>query len=161
MEASIRSSFVALSNRVTLALDVIRTFVDCRDFSGYAGEWMTWNQSEADESSRSQPARSYPALRLFKSISAPPFGPQTVRCPCLQYASSAAQHMNHATPYVRADDDKSRLHHKNVYGFDKPFSTEEKRQDGNYEMSWCAYLTITHRSLMPHGHAIQVFQAVH
>lgn len=36
-----------------------------------------------------------------------------------------------------ADEDGSKLHHKNVYGIDKPFSNEEKRKDGNYEMSWC------------------------
>jgi hypothetical protein len=43
---------------------------------------------------------------------------------------------------VCADEEKSKLHHKNVYGFDKPFtSTEEKRKDGNYEMNWCAALT--------------------
>ena len=36
-----------------------------------------------------------------------------------------------------ADEDGSKLHHKNIYGLDKPFSKEEKRKDGNYEMSWC------------------------
>ena len=35
-----------------------------------------------------------------------------------------------------ADEDGSKLHHKNVYGIDKPFGKEEKRKDGNYEMSW-------------------------
>ena len=36
------------------------------------------------------------------------------------------------------DEDGSKLHHKNVYGIDKPFGKEEKRKDGNYEMSWWA-----------------------
>ena len=37
-----------------------------------------------------------------------------------------------------ADEDGSKLHQKNVYGIDKPFGNEEKRKDGNYEMSWRA-----------------------
>ena len=66
----------------------------------------------------------------------------SVRCKCYDLCQHAVNDQSSApspaeSPAESADEDGSKLHHKNVYGIDKPFGKEEKREDGNYEMSWC------------------------